>query len=160
MFRPAAFARGFWFLLVLAVPAFGAGSTTSEKRFFDIPAGEAAAQLTEWGRQSGFDIVVHPDRVRGLRTNAVHGAYEPLDALSRLIAGTGLRVEHLGKGKVAVSGVPAKPAPKATGDAPGAGVRGTPGLRRTTTTSSRLSAPPDELVVISGTRLRERAPTG
>ena len=59
-------------------------------RTFDIPSQSLTDGLTLFGRQSGLQISVHGDLVRGLTTPGVSGLMTPEQALSRLLAGTGL----------------------------------------------------------------------
>jgi iron complex outermembrane receptor protein len=59
-------------------------------RAFDIPAQPLSDALTLFGRQSGLQISVHADLVRGLTTSGVSGQMTPEQALTRLLAGSGL----------------------------------------------------------------------
>jgi len=59
-------------------------------RTFDIPSQSLTDGLTLFGRQSGLQISVHADLVRGLTTPGVSGLMTPEQALARLLAGTGL----------------------------------------------------------------------
>ena len=57
---------------------------------FDIPSQSLTDGLTLFGRQSGWQVSVHGDLVRGLSTPGVSGLMTPEQALGRLLAGTGL----------------------------------------------------------------------
>ena len=59
-------------------------------RTFDIPPQSLTDGLTLFGRQSGLQVSVHGDLVRGLTTPGVSGLITPEQALARLLAGTGL----------------------------------------------------------------------
>ena len=59
-------------------------------RTFDIPPQSLTDGLTLFGRQSGLQVSVHGDLVRGLTTPGVSGLMTPEQALTRLLAGTGL----------------------------------------------------------------------
>ncbi len=59
-------------------------------RRFDIAPQSLADGLTLFGRQSGMQVSVHGDLVQGLSTNGVNGTMTPEQALSRLLAGSGL----------------------------------------------------------------------
>ena len=59
-------------------------------RTFDIPPQSLTDGLTLFGRQSGLQVSVHGDLVRGLTTPGVSGLMTPEQALARLLAGTGL----------------------------------------------------------------------
>jgi iron complex outermembrane receptor protein len=60
---------------------------------FDIAAGDAAAALEQFTKQSGQDLLYSADAVAGVVTNAVSGRFAPKEALGRLLAGTVLRCE-------------------------------------------------------------------
>ncbi len=59
-------------------------------RTFDIPPQSLTDGLTLFGRQSGLQVSVHGDLVRGLTTPGVSGLMTPEQALARLLTGTGL----------------------------------------------------------------------
>ena len=61
-------------------------------RIFDVPAGDAADTLRVAAHQGGLEIVFFGETVRGVRTAGLRGTFAPRDALSRLIAGTGLEI--------------------------------------------------------------------
>ncbi|MBL9211886.1 MAG: STN domain-containing protein, partial [Opitutaceae bacterium] len=63
-------------------------------RFFAIPAGEARSTLTQFIEQSAEQIVYSPQIIRGVRTHAVQGRFEPSVALRQMLAGTSLIVLH------------------------------------------------------------------
>lgn len=57
---------------------------------FDVPAGAAEQALKTFSTQAGIEVVFATQIVRGVRTPAVKGEFVPMDALSRLLAGTSL----------------------------------------------------------------------
>jgi iron complex outermembrane recepter protein len=57
---------------------------------FNIDSEEAPRSLLEFGRQSTLQILFETEKVKGVITNAVHGSYEPIDALNVLLRGTTL----------------------------------------------------------------------
>ena len=57
---------------------------------FDIAAQPLAEALVLFGQQSGMQVSVHGDLVRGLESPGVSGTMASEEALSRLLAGTGL----------------------------------------------------------------------
>ena len=59
-------------------------------RRFDVPAGDAAFTLKLSAQQAGLEVVFFAEAVHGVRTPELHGDFAPLDALDRLVAGTGL----------------------------------------------------------------------
>src|SRR5260221_784883 len=87
------------FLLVFAL-----GSTTAlgSPRSFSIDAQEAPSSLLEFGRQSAVQILFATEKVKGVITNAVHGSYEPIEALRLLLKGTPLVVSEKADGVLVV----------------------------------------------------------
>ena len=59
-------------------------------RRFEIPAGPLDAVLTEFERISGLKIVLSQEGIRNVASPGVSGVYTPEQALSKLLAGTGL----------------------------------------------------------------------
>lgn len=57
---------------------------------FDIPAQTLPEALAAFGRQSGWQISYPPEIANGLRSQTVTGALAPNDALTQLLAGTGI----------------------------------------------------------------------
>lgn len=57
---------------------------------FDIPSQDLAAALTQFGVQSGREIIYASDILATKRSARVHGELEPQAALSALLSGTGL----------------------------------------------------------------------
>ncbi len=60
---------------------------------FDIAAQDAASALTQFGEQSHLQLVFDFDAVQGVETHAVTGRLRVVDALGRLLSGTGLTYE-------------------------------------------------------------------
>lgn len=73
--------------LALTEPA-QAQSSVAVRRF-DIPAQPLGAALTDFGRQSGLEISVDADAIRGVQSPGVSGEAAPMQALGRLLTGTG-----------------------------------------------------------------------
>lgn len=89
-----------WAAALLASAAVG-GLCTSEEgraqtsapqgtRTFDIAPQLMADALADFGRQSGLQVSMDADQVRGLSTQGVEGTMTPRQALDRLLASTGL----------------------------------------------------------------------
>ena len=77
------------------VPAQPSGppaqTVTEEARItFNIPAQSLENAVTAFGFQSGYQIAVDQATLAGLRGNEVRGSYTFSEALSRLLAGTGI----------------------------------------------------------------------
>jgi len=91
---------------LLAAPAAQAQDAA---RSFDIPAQPLADALTSFGQQSGLQVSTQAPLVEGRNSTAVKGAMPALQALSRLLAGTGLAF------RVAGTTVSLEPAPQGAG---------------------------------------------
>jgi iron complex outermembrane receptor protein len=63
------------------------------------PLGEA---LKQFGKTSGFTVMVESSLARGLTAPALRGSYTPAEALDLILASTGLRAEYLGSRTVAI----------------------------------------------------------
>ena len=79
-------------LLGCASAAFISG--VAQAASFDIPAGSMDSALQAYMAQSGVQLFVSDDLVKGLHTNGVKGNLSPDEALSRLLNGTGLFTHH------------------------------------------------------------------
>ncbi|WP_420563683.1 TonB-dependent receptor [Thalassobaculum sp.] len=75
----------------------GATVAQAAERRFDIPAQSLSDALALFGQQAGMQVSAHGDLVRGKTSNALSGSMDPREALSTLLAGTGLAYE-LGDG--------------------------------------------------------------
>ncbi len=64
------------------------------RKSFAIPAEEAENALETFSDQADTQVVYLIEDVRGVETNAVSGKFAIREALERLVAGTGLRVEQ------------------------------------------------------------------
>ena len=79
---------------------------------FDIPAGDLNAALTAYSKQTGQQVVFKIDDLKGKTTPGVHGSMSPDQALTALLAGTGLKVNKDPSGAIAIF-----PAEAGAGDA-------------------------------------------
>ncbi len=82
-------------LLAAAAAAAGQGG-------FDIPAQDAAAAIQQLARQSELQIFALSRDMKGVRTNAVEGALDPLEALDRMLEGTPLSYIRSGEAAVTI----------------------------------------------------------
>ncbi len=73
-----------------AAAAEGAGAATAQIRF-DIPAQPLRGALVAFGRQAGLQVSAGGDLLPDAAAPAVQGAMSPEAALTRLLAGTGIR---------------------------------------------------------------------
>jgi len=74
---------------LLPTPAL-AQQASAEARSFDIPPQSLPDALVLFGRQAGLEVSAESANTRGRTTQGVSGSLAPGDALSRLLAGTGL----------------------------------------------------------------------
>jgi outer membrane receptor protein involved in Fe transport len=92
--------KRFFACIVILATAVGAGA--AEKTQYNLaaqPLGEALKQL---GQQSGLTVVMDSDLVRGRVAPPLSGSYTPEEALSRVLASSGLSVEYLDAHTVAI----------------------------------------------------------
>ena len=68
---------------------------------FDIPPGDMDAALRSYMAQSGVQLLVPVDAVKGRRTNGVKGDLSADAALARILSGTGL-IKHQEDGAIAI----------------------------------------------------------
>lgn len=67
-----------------------ATGTLGRQRSFDIPAQPLAGALAAFGQQSGMQVSVSADVAQGVASRGVSGTMTPIEALDRLLAGTGI----------------------------------------------------------------------
>lgn len=85
-----------------AAPVVAPPPVTVLRRQFDLPAGEAAATLQTFSRQSGEEILYPAEQVRAVRTQAVTGEFSARAALDRMLDQTGLVAEWNGKSGIII----------------------------------------------------------
>jgi iron complex outermembrane recepter protein len=67
-------------------------ASETDRKAFDLDAGSAEQTLKLFTAQSGVELIYPTNSVEGIRTNPVHGQYEPIDALQIMLAGTPLNI--------------------------------------------------------------------
>ncbi len=80
---------GFALGMILALVATG-GAMEDETRSYALPAGDAAVMLARLSTASGREILFGAEIVRGVRTQAVRGAFTAQEAVGKMLAGTEL----------------------------------------------------------------------
>ncbi len=75
--------------LVLGCVCAAAFSTCAQAQNFNISGGDLATALDVYIAQTGVQLIVSEDAVKGVRTNGVKGDLSASDALIQLLAGTG-----------------------------------------------------------------------
>jgi len=82
-------------LYMCAVPMASAAS-------FDVPGGSLESALDTYSRQSGMQLVIPNDQLKGARSAGVHGELPPSQALSRILTGTGFIAKRDASGIVGI----------------------------------------------------------
>ncbi|MBW4332228.1 TonB-dependent receptor [Stakelama sp. CBK3Z-3] len=119
--------------LCAAMPAC---AQDTERQQYEMPEQEFAQSVRAVVDQSGATIIAPTDLLAGLRAPALRGEFTPEQALVRLVAGTPLRVAHVGDALV---------------------------LRRALNDRAQAAAAQgggDSEILVTGTRIRGRAPAG
>src|SRR3984957_920646 len=86
----------------VSVAALVSGQAPAQTYSFDIPAESLSASLHEYARVSGQQIIFTNDLVAGYTSRPLHGTYDPSEALSQLLSGTGLVVKHSPSGALMI----------------------------------------------------------
>jgi iron complex outermembrane receptor protein len=79
---------------------------------FNVPGGALSAALDAYTRQSGIDIAVSTQALKGVESKGVAGDMSPEEALSRILSGTGFSTRRVGSGVAVV-----RVAPRSTNEA-------------------------------------------
>ncbi len=95
------------------------------KRTFRISSPDSAVALTEFGKQSGLQVVFAGNEVSGIKVNPIRGSYAPAEALRLMLTGTGLQARTQGDVVVVTTDHGEHAHPQAL---PISDVRGTPTL--------------------------------
>ncbi|HUJ02733.1 MAG TPA: TonB-dependent receptor, partial [Rhizomicrobium sp.] len=77
-----------------------AGAAQADR--FDIPGGDLKAALDAYTNQTGVELVVAGEAVKGVRTNGAKGEFTAYAALSRILAGTGFVMQRDESGAVGI----------------------------------------------------------
>lgn len=89
--------RALLLILCFGGPISRLQGADSGRRTFALAAGTAEMTLEQFSEQAGVQIVFLLGDMHGVTTNPVQGSFAIRDALDRLVARTGLRVEVEGK---------------------------------------------------------------
>src|SRR5580692_4103651 len=88
-------------LMSAAMSALWAATASAE--VFNVPSGDLAQALDSYTRQSGVQLIISGDEVRGVRTQGVKGNYSADDALSHILAGTGFVIHRHASGAIGIA---------------------------------------------------------
>jgi len=86
-----------------AIQVAQTASASEQERAFDIPAQPLASALTAFGDQAGLQVTVDGSLPRGQNAPAVQGTMSLEQALSRLLAGSGLSYRFTGTDTVTLA---------------------------------------------------------
>ncbi len=74
-------------MISLESPLRGSESTAKQ---FDLPSEAADKAIREFGKQASLEVLFAMDATTGVVCNAIHGSYEPMQAIALLLQGTNL----------------------------------------------------------------------
>ena len=80
-----------------AQPLFAQGLTAAQAMTINIPAQPVDSALKAFVEQTKFQLIYAPDVVQGATSTAVSGKLSPLDALKKLLDGTGITIVSTGE---------------------------------------------------------------
>ncbi len=83
-----------------------AAMTATDTRDFNIPAQALATALSDFARQSGWQVSLESRFTAGHRTPTIIGSYPAAEALTQLLAGTGLIWRQAGNGSIVLEPAP------------------------------------------------------
>lgn len=86
---------GSLYVALCSAPTF---AQDAKRYSFDLPQQPLSESLKEYARVSGQQIIFTEDLVWGTQGRPLHGTFTADEALSRLLQGTGLSVEHTSAG--------------------------------------------------------------
>jgi len=90
--------------VMLTSAALGAlWAATASAEVFNVPGGDLAQALDSYTRQSGVQLIISGDAVRGVRTQGVKGNYSADDALSHILEGTGFVIHRHASGAIGIA---------------------------------------------------------
>jgi iron complex outermembrane receptor protein len=87
---------------VVHSPAYSQISSAAARISLDIPAQPLSQALVRFSTATGMQVFVNAGLLRGINSPGVNGALTPSDALSRLLAGTGLTYRFTNASTVAI----------------------------------------------------------
>ena len=93
-----------------------AGGAAAQERVYSIPAQSLAASLRDYGMASGEQIIFAETIVSGRQAPALQGAYGSDEALSFLLADSGLIAERVATGGIMIRRADAPQSGSAAGD--------------------------------------------
>ncbi|HEY4125974.1 MAG TPA: TonB-dependent receptor, partial [Rhizomicrobium sp.] len=142
---------------LIAGTALAALATAATAEQFNIPAGDLKTALDVYARQTGAQLLVSTDAVKGVRTRGVQGDMGAETALTRLLSGTGFKSINTAPGAIGL--IPNNVSSEVTEDAPLQLAQATPvnraSVETVTVTSSKLGGADVQSVPIAITAMSQ-----
>ena len=136
---------GVAFALLCSAPALA-----QERQRFNLAAGDAAQRVQSLAIQSGVQVIAPSADLAGVRTRPVVGEYTPVEALRRMLDGTGLQVSSGSGGALVVTRA------SAGGGSAGTAAAGASAALQPSGETAADVAQDQQSVIVTGTRI-ERA---
>jgi len=73
--------------IALALGLTAMTAAMSQTTAFDVPGQEAATAIPEFARQAGLQIIAPADKLKGVKTQSLHGAIDTRAALETVVGG-------------------------------------------------------------------------
>jgi outer membrane receptor protein involved in Fe transport len=142
---------------LIAGTALATLATAAAAEQFNIPAGDLKTALDVYARQTGTQLLVSTDAVKGVRTGGVHGDMGPDAALSHLLSGTGFKSINTAPGAIGL--VPSGVSSEIVDDAPMQLAQAAPvnraSVETVTVTSSKLGGADVQSIPIAITAMSQ-----
>lgn len=91
---------------LLMLTLWSAPAAMAKPQDFDLPAQPVAEALLAFSQQTNLEVLFAPDSLRGIRSTAVQGKHEPLEALAHLLRDTGFTTRRNNRGKLLITAAP------------------------------------------------------
>jgi iron complex outermembrane recepter protein len=105
-------------LISLSGMARAQSDSLSRSVTITIPAGDLAAALIDFSKQTGIEVITAGARVNGLKSRGVRGEMSAGEVLNRLLDGTPLVFHSLGRDTVGIDSRRTSPSPPASAPVP------------------------------------------
>jgi iron complex outermembrane receptor protein len=79
-------------ICIICCFCLAAFSFAADLKRVEIPAGDLSVALQSLTKQTGIELVYQTEAITGVRTKGVSGTLPPVDALTKLLEGTGLKL--------------------------------------------------------------------
>ena len=90
---------------VFAIIALIASSVSpaQDTEFFNVPASSVSLAINIWSRQSGMQVLFDHAEISKFRSHTLHGRYEIMEGLKRILMDSPLKVEDVNERTIAVT---------------------------------------------------------